>query len=338
MENLLFIWIKFFIVVFNWRLTSCVSEDAYFVLTDKIDSVGSKVRFLRKELRATKLELAATKDQLKQMKDLYGQRGQDMDSLTLSTESSKSNVRTGLNMEEKPCDLDCTHKETYTGMIMRKAWKSEKMFQRDLRNQMSQSLLDINAVLKETTSTIDETKENIGEFRKEAKSNFSIINEELNSLKTSFRDFSAAYHREMLKHVTKFAEMDQLTNDLQGRVGVIKNKLKQSVSNISTDLNRNVNNVMRTLEQLETCQSGNDVGAHQAPRSPFPYTVTIKFNPPFRKVPAFVYGTKLLDVGGHTRYNAIVERLTKESFTLSIRSWANTVLTGVKMSWMACPK
>ena len=50
----------------------------------------------------------------------------------------------------------------------------------------------------------------------------------------------------------------------------------------------------------------------------FPYSVTGRFDPPFKEVPAFIYRTTLLLTTNFTHYNTFIDTLTNEMFFLSI--------------------
>lgn len=63
----------------------------------------------------------------------------------------------------------------------------------------------------------------------------------------------------------------------------------------------------------------------------------IQFNPDFSETPSVVLGLTNLDFH-NVRIHAKVENVTKTGFTMSIRTWDDTILYNAGVSWMACPK
>lgn len=112
------------------------------------------------------------------------------------------------------------------------------------------------------------------------------------------------------------------------------NNLSKSQSSLKTE----VSSISIKLDGEEKCQSGRGVGCYSYPETVFPCTTTVKFNPPFRNVPALVYGFHQLDSSTVTRYTSELLQLSKESFTLHIKTWSDSILWGVRINWMACPK
>lgn len=140
-------------------------------------------------------------------------------------------------------------------------------------------------------------------------------------------------------------EMKKRVDSADNRARGIENRLNSCESDLNNfnrsqnSLKTEVSSIWTTLDRQEKCQSGRGVGIHAYPQQSFPYTKTVQFNPPFRNVPALVYGFQLLDATDHTRYNSILVQLSKESFTIKMETWAASYyLWGVKINWMACPK
>lgn len=130
---------------------------------------------------------------------------------------------------------------------------------------------------------------------------------------------------------------DNTQTELQMLKDIVET-LKMSVLENQEHFNEKISDLTTNIERQEKCQSGLGVGAHTHPQHSFPYTVTVKFDPPFKNVPSFVYGTTMLDASKVTHYNTILRELTAESFTLHIHTWTDYYLWGARVSWMACPK
>lgn len=89
-----------------------------------------------------------------------------------------------------------------------------------------------------------------------------------------------------------------------------------------------------------TGQSGIN-GLHSFNPSPkWPFEKYIRFDPPFTATPSFVYGLSVLDFAhtGNVRAVANIRSLTRTGVVLYLNKWADTVMYGLKISWMACPK
>jgi hypothetical protein len=87
-----------------------------------------------------------------------------------------------------------------------------------------------------------------------------------------------------------------------------------------------------------TGQSGID-GQHTLTPT-WPYIKKIRFNPPFSATPSFVYGFVTLDLSNNKgiRAHAQIKDLTRTGVSILLRKWSDTVMYGLNISWMACPK
>ena len=320
----------FVLFVFNVSLTKGISEEAYFVLSEKIEAVNSEVRYLRNELKSTKRELHLTNARLEQL-DHVKKRNEDIRNKTMSKENG-SDIK-----EQRSTALENTCESNNAMTIVRKAWKNEKMIIRNFWNQINRLLSECQSDIENVTADLQDYTYALSLLQQDTGRKHTETTERIQTLESSMEDLADQYNTELAKLQSEIDDNTHIVSVLQSQLASASDQSQQSLASLREQLSKKVNNIHKTLAQTESCQSGNNVGAHRAPQSPFPYTVTVRFNPPFKNVPAFVYGTKLLDVGGHVRYNVIIDRLTRQSFTLSIRSWATTVLTGVKVSWMACP-
>lgn len=83
-------------------------------------------------------------------------------------------------------------------------------------------------------------------------------------------------------------------------------------------------------------RTNSDWNLHQGigPRS---YTVHVSFLEPFQSVPIVLVSLRMLDVGNmtNTRAHVLAENVTQEGFDLVIHTWADTVLYGAEVTWMA---
>lgn len=82
------------------------------------------------------------------------------------------------------------------------------------------------------------------------------------------------------------------------------------------------------------------VGQHKFPAPRWPYTQSVKFTSPFEEKPTVTYGLYLLDFYHNTnlRFDSAVTAVTKTGFQVTFRTWADTLLYGARISWMACGK
>lgn len=139
--------------------------------------------------------------------------------------------------------------------------------------------------------------------------------------------------KEMYKNFTIVeAELDKHKSSIQHLLNTT-----QTLNESKVDINTLQVVIKKKLAEL-SCQSGYEIGAHDYPTRSFPYDVTIKFDPPFQKKPAFAYGITLLDALKHLAVNAQLISLTEQSFSLRIISWGRGELYGARISWIACPK
>ena len=113
----------------------------------------------------------------------------------------------------------------------------------------------------------------------------------------------------------------------------------ETLMKVIYELDERTTSINERFERTERCQSGTEVGEHTYPAQAFPLERTVKFDPPFKKVPAFSYGTMLLDSTSHLSVKLHLLSLTTESFKIKINTWGKKyALYGAKFSWMACPK
>ena len=131
-----------------------------------------------------------------------------------------------------------------------------------------------------------------------------------------------------------------LTDKLNTSVQFLHNftdKIDKALVKIKDELDKRTTSINERFEKTEGCQSGYEVGEHTWPAQAFPLERTVKFDQPFKMVPAFSYGTTLLD-STSLRVRVYLISLTSESFKMEFFTWGRYALNGAKVSWMACPK
>ena len=80
------------------------------------------------------------------------------------------------------------------------------------------------------------------------------------------------------------------------------------------------------------------IGYYKWPTQTWPYIKRVKFHSSFKQPPKVTYGLYFLD-SLHTknlRVDAVISKVTNTGFQLLMKAWADTILYGVKISWMAC--
>ena len=312
------------------KASEAINKNAYMVLSTKIQGVGMEVDFLRNEL-------ASTNEKLESIENIL-QHGNDSD-LT-SKECDKADPR----------DYNVTHssgKNTEIQQymtVLRTAWKSEKKRARDIERKTNQELLQTNRAVSDAKKGLTLKIENVKETLGGTTEKLSQFIQRLDIVEHSVNEVKNDQAQLLTFLQTDRVRMEKLELDFQNQNKLLvslNEELKSTKAELSV-AKTNINGKLLTLttqqDDREKCQSGNGVGVHTYPSRSFPYTVTVRFNPPFKKTPAFVYGTVVLDATSETRYNAQLQKLTNEYFTISMTTWATYYLWGARVSWMACPK
>lgn len=72
----------------------------------------------------------------------------------------------------------------------------------------------------------------------------------------------------------------------------------------------------------------------------WPYSRRINFRAPFQATPSLTYGLYFLDSSksANIRVHASVTNVSRTGFKITMKSWADSVLYGGYVSWMACGK
>lgn len=146
-----------------------------------------------------------------------------------------------------------------------------------------------------------------------------------------YRNFTVT-HTLKEKHSSSIQFLYNFTAAMNKTLLNVKNKQKKMSVSIS-----------QWFDTAQGCQAGYDVGGDAYPAHTFPsgspkHSITTKFNPPFKTVPAFSFVTTTLDSTSHLSFRLKLLSLTPDSFTLQFQTWGKYALFSAKFSWMACPK
>lgn len=200
----------------------------------------------------------------------------------------------------------------------------------------------VESAIEHLTTVYELQKTEIGMIRSEVhdtETELHTVEEDLNSIQHKIDNLhikstkTEIAIKEMFKNFTVAeTELDKHNSSIQHLLNSTR-ALNESLITINT-LQVAIHNKLTEL----SCQSGYEIGAHDYPKRSFPYDVTIKFDPPFQKKPAFAYGITLLDALKHMAVNAQLISLTERSFSLRIITWGRAELYGARISWIACPK
>ncbi|XP_078323719.1 uncharacterized protein LOC111122591 isoform X1 [Crassostrea virginica] len=116
--------------------------------------------------------------------------------------------------------------------------------------------------------------------------------------------------------------------------------LEEKYKNLALEVNllKQQMQVQQNRKDLR-CESGS-VGQHESPAPGWPYTTKVTFQSPFEQAPTVTFGLYLLDNrwDKNLRVNTDVSGVTTTGFQISINRWADTVLYGARIRWMACGK
>ena len=267
------------------------------VLSTKIQGVSMEVDFLRYEMSSTKEKLESIEDVLE------NEKGRIFN-------SSYCGKTAGKQDENEEGSSGTTSEVLYYMNVMRTAWKSEKRRARNLEAKINQELVqnkgavsdlrtDTERDIKSMKETLDNTSEKVGEISRRLDTVESDV-KNLQNDQAQLRTYLQADRLKMDKLELDFQKQQQELTSLNEEL----KSTRAELSGTKADINGKFLTLTNQAADREKCQSGKDVGAHSFPSRSFPYTVTVRFNPPFKKTPAFVYGTVVLDATDHTRYNA----------------------------------
>ncbi|XP_062571030.1 uncharacterized protein LOC134233050 isoform X2 [Saccostrea cucullata] len=130
---------------------------------------------------------------------------------------------------------------------------------------------------------------------------------------------------------SKGIEMERTIAEMMSTIKTLKTTIEEMKSSISS-LERDIAN-----RKEFRCESGG-LGQHAAPAPTWPYGQTIKFKTAFQEIPTLTYGLYLLDSAGtvNLRISTEVKEVTRTGFSVSLTRWADSVLYGARVSWMAC--
>eukprot|EP00105_Crassostrea_gigas_P042513 XP_019926661.1 PREDICTED: uncharacterized protein LOC109619893 [Crassostrea gigas] len=124
---------------------------------------------------------------------------------------------------------------------------------------------------------------------------------------------------------------------------VMKSKVQQ-LEKEGKEIKTALTSCERRIQVIENrkemkCEAGT-VKHYEYPAGKWPDSRRIDFRSPFSGTPTLTYGLYFLDsyYGKNLRIDTVVTNLSRTGFQLTLRSWANTVLYGAYVSWMACGK
>ena len=195
-----------------------------------------------------------------------------------------------------------------------------------------------NAEMKITTLENDNTElrgklNSLAEFTQNKVKLLDTTVERLDGMNLFVKEFDKNY-------TVTYTLTDKLNTSIQF-LHNFTDKIDKALVKIKDELDMRTTSINERFEKMEGCQSGYEVGALRLFNSDqaFPLDRTVKFDPPFQKVPAFSYGTTLLASGSQLSVNLELISLTTESFTIKFHNMGlKNALFGAGVSWMACPK
>ncbi|XP_078321793.1 uncharacterized protein LOC111110771 [Crassostrea virginica] len=121
---------------------------------------------------------------------------------------------------------------------------------------------------------------------------------------------------------SKFLSLEEKNQNLELAVNLLKQQMQ----------------VQQNRKEFR-CESGS-VGQDVYPAPAWPYTADVTFQSPFEQAPTVTYGLDLLDNAWdkNLRVDTTVSGVTTTGFHISINPWADTILYGARIRWMACGK
>lgn len=162
---------------------------------------------------------------------------------------------------------------------------------------------------------------------------FEMLAQDIDELREENKKLKSRLLELEYKHTeadNRYGDVEDRVNDFVPSLNVLKQAQEQIQATVTT--------LSTEISVQEGCQSGRGAGVHTSPKHSFPYSATVKFNPPFKHDPAFVYGFYLLDATNAIRVKADLLQVSRTSFTINFISWFDKNLWGARISWMACPK
>lgn len=180
------------------------------------------------------------------------------------------------------------------------------------------------------------------------KIDFTEINKILKAYIQTEIQASVEKAMERLKMDTAVSNEKRLNQTLEAKLieltSTVMQQLEENKKAIQTEVEQKIKQTELNLEQKamaprQGCQSGT-IGEHAYPQVRFPLSQNVTFNPPFKDIPAVVYGLYLLDSSKdhNVRVTTSLSNLSRNGFTLGISTFADTIMWGARVSWMACPK
>ncbi|XP_060569793.1 uncharacterized protein LOC132728180 isoform X1 [Ruditapes philippinarum] len=128
-----------------------------------------------------------------------------------------------------------------------------------------------------------------------------------------------------------FQDVAQLNVTHYQNVAQLKAEHAKEVADLKAGLN---------AEKLERCRTGS-IGFHheECAQQQCSESQVIHFSPPFTKVPVVTFAFSSMDVNKdrNFRIGSSVSAVTTSSATLTVHTWADTVIYLSSLNWIACP-
>ncbi|XP_060569795.1 uncharacterized protein LOC132728181 isoform X1 [Ruditapes philippinarum] len=150
----------------------------------------------------------------------------------------------------------------------------------------------------------------------------------LHQLGTKIEELNTTIAQMMVSHSQDVAHL----NATHSRdVAQLKAEHAKEVADLKAGLN---------AEKLERCRTGS-IGFHheECAQQHCSESQVIDFSPPFTKVPVVSFAFSAMDVNKdrNFRIGSIVKAVTTSSATLTVNTWADSVVYGSSLNWIACP-
>lgn len=294
-----------------------LDDSAYMVLSAKIQGVNMEVNYLRNVLDSTKSRVETIENH------------EDRNITHHPT------CKCTLGDADDDLKTDFASKAQQYTNLMKRAWTEEKMQSIQHRERMDKKLLETKTTLEEKVAT---TNTIISELRDTDGANgleLKRFTRRLDDLEIRCEKLETEQSKMFKTHQERQEAFESETQKLIVALTARLDETIKELADVRASLGNRVESLTTQMNDQQKCQSGT-VGAGAWPSRVFPYTQTVRFNPPFKQTPSFVYGPVYMD-SGYVRFSGRVKRLTKDVFTLEIVTWADYNLWGLTFRWMACP-
>ena len=223
---------------------------------------------------------------------------------------------------------------------MKRRFQELELKQEKSENKINYLEMEISK-FKDLEIVIIELKRELSSVTKETQTN----RKQLDTAKSGLNKTNT-FVKEFYKN---FTVTNTLTEEHNSSIQYLFNfidALNETLVKVNDEQDERTISITQWFEKIEGCQSGDalELGSHNYPARSLPLERTIRFHPPFRKVPAVSYANTLLDSVASTSGNSLnvhlqLISLTPKSFTLKLlKAGRAHAVYGARISWMACPK